>query len=135
VAQTQQQLHDRLLELAPPVADELRAAWQASAEAAAPDACAGLDRWLILIACRDETQQTEMLGRRLHGEGVECKALLSQTTVPEKYAGPLFLLGYCRRAARCLASLGRSRPGDREHDRPGRLRRSRAADDPDHLPG
>jgi hypothetical protein len=36
----------------------------------------GPDRWLILIACRDETQQTEMLGR-LHGEGVECKALFS----------------------------------------------------------
>jgi hypothetical protein len=83
LAQTQQQLHDRLLELAPPVADELRAAWQGSAAAAeaiagttAPEACAGPEQWLILISCRDEKHQTEML-RRLHGEGVECKALLS----------------------------------------------------------
>jgi hypothetical protein len=42
-------------------ADELRAAWQASAEAAqaianttAPDACAGPEQWMILITCRDE---------------------------------------------------------------------------------
>ena len=33
--QTQQQLHGHLLELALPVADELRAAWQASAAAGA----------------------------------------------------------------------------------------------------
>jgi hypothetical protein len=33
LAQTQEQLHDRLLELAPPVAPDLQAAWQATAEA------------------------------------------------------------------------------------------------------
>jgi hypothetical protein len=83
LAQTQQQLHDRLLELAPPVADELRAAWQASAAAAeaiagttAPEVGARPEQWLIAITCRDEKHQTEMLGR-LHGEGIECKALLS----------------------------------------------------------
>jgi hypothetical protein len=60
------------------------AAWQASAAAAeaiaaattAPEACAGPEQWLILITCRDEKHQTEMLGR-LQEEGVECKALLS----------------------------------------------------------
>jgi len=66
-----------LLELAPPVPDELAAAWQASADAAqalaAPAAAeAGdlPDQYLILITCRNESHQTELLGR-LHGEGVE----------------------------------------------------------------
>jgi hypothetical protein len=84
LAQTQEQLHQRLLELAPPVSDELRAAWEASAQAAQalvgdptdPSAGAVPEQWLILITCRDEKHQTELLGR-LHGEGVECKALLS----------------------------------------------------------
>jgi hypothetical protein len=31
---------------------------------------------LVLITCRDEKHQVELLGR-FHGEGLECKALLS----------------------------------------------------------
>jgi hypothetical protein len=60
----------------------LYVAWQASAEAAqalaapAEEAKDLPDQYLILITCRNESQQTELLGR-LHGEGVECKALLS----------------------------------------------------------
>jgi hypothetical protein len=57
--------------------------WQAAAEAAlAPpaDAAAGVDataaQYLILITCRDEEQQIALLGR-FHGEGLECKVLLS----------------------------------------------------------
>jgi hypothetical protein len=75
------------MELAPDVPDELAAAWEASARTA-QDLANGTgpasldpareipDQYLILITCRNETHQAELLGR-LHGEGVECKALLS----------------------------------------------------------
>jgi hypothetical protein len=82
LAETQHQLHDRLLPLTPAVPDQLAAAWQASAEpaqalAAPVKEATGLpDQYLILITCRIESNQTELLGR-LHGELVECQALLS----------------------------------------------------------
>jgi hypothetical protein len=41
-----------------------------------PPAQALVDQYLILITCRDEKQQVEMLGR-FHQEGLCCKALLS----------------------------------------------------------
>src|SRR5262245_58582720 len=83
LAQTQEQIHRRLLEVAPAVPEELQAAWRAEAEAA-------LSRWegekagpeevppqfLVLVTCRDERQQTELLARFVT-EGLECKALLS----------------------------------------------------------
>jgi hypothetical protein len=56
------------------VGDELAAAWQASADAAqalaAPveEAKDLPDQYLMLITCRNESHQTELLGR-LHGEG------------------------------------------------------------------
>jgi hypothetical protein len=83
LAQTQEQLHQRLLELAPPVPDELRAAWQAAAEACMAQAVdakalpqAAPEQFLILVTCRDERHQVELLGR-LQGEGLTCKALLA----------------------------------------------------------
>jgi hypothetical protein len=83
LAQTQEQIHQRLLELAPPVPEELRAAWQAQAEACAaaaepraPAAVALPEQFLILITCRDEPHQVELLGR-LQAQGEQCKALLS----------------------------------------------------------
>ena len=83
LAQTQEQIHRRLLELAPPVPEELRAAWQAQAEACAaaaePRPVAGLalpEQFLILVTCRDERHQVELLGR-LQAQGEQCKALLS----------------------------------------------------------
>src|SRR5438045_2438422 len=83
LAQTQEQLHRRLLELAPPVPEELQAAWRQAAEAALPpesEPLAGLDefpeRWFVLVTCRDERHQVEVLGR-LQGEGLTCKAVLS----------------------------------------------------------
>src|SRR4029434_4746183 len=46
LSQTQEQLHQRLLELAPPVPEELREAWRAAAEATVPlprEPLAGVD--------------------------------------------------------------------------------------------
>jgi hypothetical protein len=84
LAHTQEQIHQRLLELAPPVPEELRAAWQAAAEACTAEASAAKpskvvpapEQFLILITCRDERHQLELLGQ-LHAEGEKCKALLS----------------------------------------------------------
>jgi hypothetical protein len=84
LAETQEQIHQRLMELAPPVSEDLQAAWQAAADASLANAdestpkpvAPGLDQFLILITCRDEQQQVALL-QRLHGEGWDCKALLS----------------------------------------------------------
>ncbi len=84
LAQTQEQLHDRLLELAPPVPPDLQAVWEATADAnlqalAMPrpaESAAIPEQFLILIKCRDEQQQVEWL-RRFQSEGMECRALIS----------------------------------------------------------
>jgi hypothetical protein len=83
LAGVQEQLRDRLQDVAPQVSPELEAAWQAAAGALLaeePDKA----RWggkelesqfYVLITCRDEKQQVELLSRFL-GEGLECKAVL-----------------------------------------------------------
>ncbi len=84
LAQTQAQLHDRLLELTPSAPAELQAAWQAAAEGslAAPQSTPGRavdaapEQFLVLITCRDEPHQVELL-RRFQAEGLECRAHLS----------------------------------------------------------
>jgi hypothetical protein len=84
LAQTQEQLHRRLLELTPVVSEELRAAWEASARAAEAirsprlleEVDPGPEQFLVLVRCRDERQQVELL-TRFTGEGLDCKALLS----------------------------------------------------------
>ncbi len=84
LAETQEQIHRRLLELTPTPSDELEAVWRAGAEAclaaaAAPEASplAGIPaQFLILITCRDEGQQVDLL-KRFAAQGLECKALLS----------------------------------------------------------
>jgi hypothetical protein len=84
LAQTQEQLRDRLLELTPTNSEELRAAWEAAArkclEVATPAEGPGpVDipaQYLVLVTCRDEGHQVELLCR-FQGEGLECKALLS----------------------------------------------------------
>jgi hypothetical protein len=84
LALTQEQLHDRLLEVAPPVAPELQAVWERaadgslveSAEHEKADITAIPEQFLVLVKCRDETQQIELL-RRFQSEGMECRALLS----------------------------------------------------------
>ncbi len=84
LAETQQQLRDRLQELVPEVPEELRLAWEATARAAleSPPAPTGLakttivEQHAVLVTCRDEAQQIELL-RRFQLDGLECKALLS----------------------------------------------------------
>jgi hypothetical protein len=82
LAQTQAQLHERLLELTPAESPDLEAAWRAAAESAlARDWPArGFDsipeQFLVLITCRSEKHQVELL-ERFQREGLDCKALLS----------------------------------------------------------
>jgi hypothetical protein len=89
LAENQQALHDRLMEVAPTPPPELLAAWHAEAEArmarfARPKGEFERDsertlqlseQFLVLITCRDEKQQVQLLGR-FQGEGLECKALV-----------------------------------------------------------
>jgi hypothetical protein len=88
LAQTQHQLRDRLQELAPVMSPELQAAAQASLTKAAATQKRPYDtipeQYLVLVACRDEQHQVELLGR-FQGEGLDCKALLSQSR-PERAA-------------------------------------------------
>jgi hypothetical protein len=62
----------------------LRLAWEATARAAIEQP-AGENRgakdnlpeqFTVLITCRDEAQQVELLGR-FHAEGLDCRALVS----------------------------------------------------------
>ncbi|MCI0458088.1 MAG: hypothetical protein L0Z62_14085 [Gemmataceae bacterium] len=85
LAERQEQIHQRLLEVAPPVPEEVRAAWRAEAEAALAAAEEGRrkegpevvpEQFLVLVTCRDEAHQVELL-RRFHSEGLESRALLS----------------------------------------------------------
>ena len=63
---------------------DLQAAWEAAAnpELAALTAAPRPgeqdipEQWLVLVTCRDEKQQVELL-ERFRREGLECKALLS----------------------------------------------------------
>src|SRR5262245_24717550 len=84
LAQNQEELHRQLLEVAPPVPEEVQAAWRAEAEAAL--AAAGREerkgveafpaQFLVLVTCRDEAHQVELL-EKFCREGLECRALLS----------------------------------------------------------
>jgi hypothetical protein len=84
LAVTQEQLHQRLLELTPAVSPELEAAWQEGVRAAQEKESKWKRRaydvvpeqFLILVTCRDERHQVELL-ERFHAEGLECRALLS----------------------------------------------------------
>jgi hypothetical protein len=84
LAETQEQIHQRIMERAPTVSPELQAAWRAAADACLTTSAASPARpvqpspaqYLILLTCRDEKQQLELL-TRFHGEGLECRALLS----------------------------------------------------------
>jgi hypothetical protein len=82
LAQTQEQLRQRLLELAPPVPEELQAAWRQAAEATVPPPkpWAGrraiLPEFMVLVTCRDEQEQIELL-QRFQADGLTCKALVT----------------------------------------------------------
>jgi hypothetical protein len=84
LAVTQEQLHPRLRELTPAVSPELQAAWEAAAEGVLrerPEAGPrqvqmGAEQFLVLVTCRDEKHQLEVLGR-LQADGLECRGLMS----------------------------------------------------------
>jgi hypothetical protein len=85
LAQTQEQLRDRLMDLAPIDAPELRAAWEAAARASLETAATARpprsftavpEQYLILVTCRDEQHQLELLSR-FQADGLPCRALLS----------------------------------------------------------
>jgi hypothetical protein len=84
LAVNQEQLQTRLLELTPAVNPELRAMWEATAAAALdrPAEPSGRERsdffaheFYVLITCRDEQHQVELL-RRFQAEGLDCQAKL-----------------------------------------------------------
>ena len=75
------QLYQRLVELIPVQSPDLLDFWQAAADAAAEEKPARSfdtvrEQYLVLVACRDEEHQVELL-QRFQGEGLPCKALLS----------------------------------------------------------
>jgi hypothetical protein len=80
LAETQEQLHQRLLEQTPTDNDALAAAWEAAAAEVLnrePEPVGTIpEQFLILVTCRDEKQQVELLGR-FSKEGLECRAMMA----------------------------------------------------------
>jgi hypothetical protein len=84
LAQQQEQLRERLLEISPTNSADLQSAWRAAADGLLEtphwEPPAGVqdvpEQFLILVTCRDEKQQVELLGR-FQKEGLPCKALLA----------------------------------------------------------
>jgi hypothetical protein len=82
LAQTHQQLRERLREIAPPVPEDLRRAWHEAAQQALarvkddrPGITSYPEQFLILVTCRDEKQQVELLGT-FQQQGLTCKAVV-----------------------------------------------------------
>jgi hypothetical protein len=81
LAQTQEEIHDRLRAITPASDAELQAFWQRQAQElvdAGPKKRieAVAEQFLVLVTCRDEKEQVELLGRFM-GEGLKCKALVA----------------------------------------------------------
>jgi hypothetical protein len=81
LAQTQQEIHTRLRDITPVSNADLQALWEAEAQKLLEQAPrAGVknitEQYLILVTCRDEKEQVELLSRFV-AEGLQCKALLS----------------------------------------------------------
>jgi hypothetical protein len=87
LAETQTQIHQRLMEITPTPSTDLQAAWQTAADSARasltqiasspphhPPAISS--QFLILVTCQDENHQVELL-QRFNYEGLECRALNS----------------------------------------------------------
>ena len=68
----------------PEVPEDLRQAWEATARAAIASPPSSARRvkqtipaqYAVLVTCRNEAQQIELL-TRFHAEGLDCRALLS----------------------------------------------------------
>jgi hypothetical protein len=82
LAQQQEQLHQRLMELTPAKSPELDDLWQGALDALLEkplppaDAPTVPEQFMVLITCRDEHHQIDLL-TRFNQEGLDCKALLS----------------------------------------------------------
>jgi len=81
LAQTQEQIHERLQEITPIDDAELKALWEGQAQKLLqpeppPENKPLLEQFLILVTCGDEKQQVELLGR-FKDDGLECKALIA----------------------------------------------------------
>jgi len=82
LAQQQEQLHQRLMELTPAKSPELDDLWQGALDALLekplPPANVPTipEQYMVLITCRDEHHQIDLL-TRFKQEGLDCKALLS----------------------------------------------------------
>jgi hypothetical protein len=84
LAETQRQLHERLMEVTPTSNEDLQVAWQAAVEdtmhkwvereSKAVDP--GPEQWLVLVTCRDESHQVELL-ERFQEEGLVARALMA----------------------------------------------------------
>ncbi len=83
LAETQEALHQRLLEITPTTSEELQSAWQAAVDSdlekmtrpESPEAEMPPEQFLVLITCRDEKHQVEVL-ERFNAEGLQCRALV-----------------------------------------------------------
>jgi hypothetical protein len=83
LAEQQEQLRQRLLEITPVDSVELQAGWQAAADKLLQtphwELPVGVEdvpeQFLILVTCRDEQHQVELLAR-FQKEGLPCKAVL-----------------------------------------------------------
>jgi hypothetical protein len=80
LAHTQQELHARLRDITPVADADLKAFWEAEAQkllaADLPERIReSAEQFLILVTCRDEKEQVELL-LRFGGEGLTCKALV-----------------------------------------------------------
>jgi hypothetical protein len=84
LAEQQEQLRQRLMDITPVDSAELALAWQAAADALLENPSQELtgrlpaiaEQHMILVTCRDEKEQVELL-TRFKQDGLECKALLS----------------------------------------------------------
>ena len=87
LALLQDQIHQRLMDLTPTDSLDLQGLWQAAQatidsafdEQSATKSSKAVEleaRFLVLVTCRDESHQVELL-QRFGQEGLECKALLS----------------------------------------------------------
>jgi hypothetical protein len=81
LAEMQAQIHEHLLNSTPNENPDLAAFWQAIADAAQTAAGPDQDKpllaqYLILVQCRDEKHQVDLLGR-FQSDGLDCKPLIS----------------------------------------------------------
>jgi hypothetical protein len=84
LAEQQEQLRNRLLDITPAKNPDLQLAWQIAADALLQtphkDPPRGFqtvrEQYLVLVTCRNEKEQIELL-LRFKQEGLQCKALLA----------------------------------------------------------